>query len=69
MADSLPPVIAIFEGDASDLDETIDSIEQRLADLDGSTALGRVTFILTAKSVVTVRYEESDGNCSPFSRA
>jgi Mg2+ and Co2+ transporter CorA len=33
---------------------------QFICDLDGSTALGRATFILTAKSIVTVRYEESD---------
>ena len=40
---------------------------QFIRDLDGSTALGRATFILTAKSVVTVRYEES-GAFDLFSR-
>ncbi len=33
---------------------------QFTCDLDGSMALGRVTCILTAKSIITVRYEESD---------
>ncbi len=33
---------------------------QFICGLDGSMALGRVTCILTAKGIITVRYEESD---------